>query len=98
MDEMLRSISAKQFQEWAVFSELEVLPDERLELMLSHILQVLLNTNRRKGSTPLTLDQVRMKFGDAREAAKKVKTHWTELKRIGAMMTKASLPRRKKGA
>ena len=82
---MLRRIPARLFQEWVVYGKLEPFEPERLEQVITRIVQTLLNIHRRRGQTAYSLEQVMPRFGDAGIRRKK---HWKELFRMAEQITK----------
>lgn len=93
VDEMLRSMTAQQFQEWYVFSQLEVLPIDRLNYLFAGVQQILMNAHRKKGSKAVTMDKALTLFGDMSAVTPK-RTDWRAMKSIAQGLTDES----KKGA
>lgn len=80
---MLRSITHTQFLEWMAFSELEPFAPERLEQVISQIVWVLMNINRKKNSSPIRFEKCVPLFGDATIGKKGVDAKdWRTLKAL----------------
>jgi hypothetical protein len=61
---MLRGITARQFQEWRHYADLEPFDEERSDARAASIVMAILNTApRRKGSKLAELDACMLKFG-----------------------------------
>lgn len=64
---MLREMTWREFREWVVFAELEPFDEARNDLRFAHIVATLLNLHRRKGTRAVTVQDVRLMFGDEKE-------------------------------
>ena len=68
---MLRGMSARQFQEWRAYADLEPFDEERADLRAGSIVQAFLNTHgRRRGQRPYQLKDCVLRFGVADETPK----------------------------
>lgn len=52
LNQMLRSISSRELAEWQALYSLELLPQERTELLLAQLLAMTANVNRKEGAEP----------------------------------------------
>lgn len=64
---MLREMQWREFREWVAFAELEPFDEARNDLRFAHIVATLLNLHRRKGTRAVTVQDVRLLFGDEKE-------------------------------
>ena len=93
VDAMLRSMTAKQFQEWMTFAELEPFGEDREDARFGSVVQVLTNVyrNSKKHPAPYTLAACVLEGGDAFEGAQVRKPQsWQEMKMIGMTAAVAS--------
>lgn len=92
---MLRSMTLTQFEEWKVFYDLEPFDEEREDLRFASLTQAIYNVNRnpKKRSSPFTLEEVRLRFGDAKPRQKS----WQEMEAIGKAfaMAHGAVPRKR---
>lgn len=84
---MLRGMSIWQFRRWRAYYDLEPFGEERADYRSAQIVAALLNVFRKRGSRPISIEDVRLRFGD--EARPKRKS-WQHLKAIGAMIAGAA--------
>ncbi len=84
MDEMLRSISALQFNEWIAYAELEPFGEERADLRMAILASLIANTNRdpKKKSTPYEVNDFMPQFEKKEPISKE-----DAIATIDAMMT-----------
>lgn len=61
---MLRGMSARQFNEWRAYADLEPFDEVRADYRSAQIVQVLLNTYRKKGKAPVRLEECLLPFGE----------------------------------
>jgi hypothetical protein len=61
---MLREMSFREFREWIAFSQLEPFDDVRADYGTANIVATLINLHRPKGRKAVTVDEVRIRFGD----------------------------------
>lgn len=87
VDAMLRSLTAKQFQEWVHYAALEPFDDTRADYRAASIVQMLYNANRGKDAKPMTLSDAVLKFG---EQEPKKKQTWEMQLAIARSMTAAA--------
>jgi hypothetical protein len=64
---MLREMTWREFREWMAFSELEPFDEVRADIRCAHIVATLLNLHRKKGARAVTVQDVRLLFGDEKE-------------------------------
>lgn len=64
---MLRGMSWREFGEWIIFAELEPFDEARSDLRIAHVVATLLNLHRKKGVKAVTIQDVRLLFGDEKE-------------------------------
>jgi hypothetical protein len=62
--EMLRKISYRQFIEWRIFATLEPFDETRQDYRIASIVATLVNVNRGKGRKAVSVEEMRLKFGD----------------------------------
>lgn len=87
---MLASISWKQFNEWAMYAELEPFGEERADIRAGSIVKMLYDLfGRKRGQSTRPLTDFIVKFGDQPASVSKKKS-WQEMKMIGQMMAIAS--------
>lgn len=60
---MLRGMSAREFNEWRAYADLEPFDEARSDLRAASIVQALLNTRRPKGKPPYKLQDCMLRFG-----------------------------------
>ena len=78
-------MSAQLFLEWEAYSNLEPFDEIRADYRAASIVAMIANVNRDpKKNPPFTLDEMRIKFGDAKEAKPRKQT-WQEQKSIAQM-------------
>ncbi len=92
---MLREMSAKQFHEWVMFSELEPFGEDREDARFASIVQVLMNAHRdvKKRSRPYTLGEAVLVGGDVKYSiggAPKHRQAWQAMKAQAVAATMAS--------
>jgi hypothetical protein len=61
---MLRGMSARQFNEWRAYADLEPFDEVRADYRAAQVVQVLLNTYRKKGKAPVRLEECLLHFGE----------------------------------
>jgi uncharacterized protein DUF4035 len=86
---MLRGITYRHFLEWHAYSELEPFDAERDDIRIASIVQALMNIfrDRKRRSSPFTLDDAVLKFGDAPRRERK--QSWQSMKMMGILMAAA---------
>jgi hypothetical protein len=86
---MLRGMTKRQFLEWHAFSELEPFDAERDDIRFASVVQALMNIfrDRKRRSSPFTLDDAMLKFGDAPRRERK--QSWQSMKMM-AILTAAA--------
>jgi hypothetical protein len=87
---MLRGITKRQFLEWHAFSELEPFDAERDDIRVASIVQALMNIfrDRKRRSSPFTLDEAVLRFGDAPKREHRQKS-WQSMKMMTLMIAAA---------
>jgi len=63
VDELKRSLTAKQIMNWMAYAELEPFDERRQDVRIASIVQMIANVNRGKDQKPFTLNDVLLKFG-----------------------------------
>lgn len=61
-------MSWREFKEWIEFAGLEPFDEARSDLRSAHIVATLLNLHRKKGTRAVTVQDVKLLFGDEKEA------------------------------
>jgi hypothetical protein len=86
---MLRGMTYRHFLEWHAFSQLEPFDAERDDIRFASIVQALMNIfrDRKKRSSPFSLDDAMLKFGDTPKRERK--QTWQSMKMM-AIMTAAA--------
>jgi hypothetical protein len=87
---MLRSITARQLQEWMTFSELEPFGEERGDYRAASIVQVIANVNRdsKKHPDAFPIADFLLRFGDSVLPKAKQKD-WKQLKAAAMYIAEA---------
>ena len=62
VDAMLRSLTAKQLQEWLAYAKLEPFDEKRADYRAAQIAQMVLLVNLAKGAKVPTMDELLLKF------------------------------------
>lgn len=101
VDEMLRSMTAVQFREWIEFYRLEPFGEDREDLRIATVVQVLMNVHRdsKRRRQPYSILDCVLAGGDLpapgapRPAARQ---SWQEMKLIAMMAAAQSEPPRKR--
>lgn len=88
VDQMLRSMTWAQFNEWKTFAALEPFEPERLERVITRVTQTLVNAHRKKGARAYKLEDCMLHFGDA--APVRPKRDWRSMLRIAQILTAES--------
>lgn len=76
---MLRSITAKQFQEWYLYAQIEPFGEKRADLRMAATNALLANINRGKNQTPYKIEDFLFNFEP------KPKETWEEKARLAAI-------------
>lgn len=79
VDAMLRSLTAKQFQAWEHYAQLEPFDETRADYRAASIVQVIANVNRGKNQAAYTLQDGLLRFGEPRSSRRQT---WQEQKQI----------------
>ena len=91
---MLRSITAKQLQEWVTFARLEPFGEDREDARIGSVVQVLMNLHRNSKKTPrpYVLAESVLAGGDAFEGDEPSgrAQSWQEMKMIGMLASVSS--------
>jgi len=91
---MLREMSARDFQEWSIYSELEPFAPERMDQNFGSVVQAINNGNRNRKlrPKPFTLPECTLSFGDTPATiVAKPQADWRVMKQAAMMMTAASI-------
>lgn len=60
MDVLLNSISSHALTEWMAYHGIEPFGDELIDIHMAQIASILINSNRKKGSSPIDPEKLRM--------------------------------------
>jgi hypothetical protein len=73
---MLSQITWEQLVEWMAFAEVEPFDEERADMRAAQITSAIVNVNRAKGASPVSVSDVLLRFGDYEPPRKT----WQQLK------------------
>ena len=85
---MLRSLTAKQLQEWLEYAKVEPFDEVRADYRAAQIAQMVLLVNLAKGAKIPTLEELVLKF-ETVQAATEAKPDWRKMKAITQMIAEA---------
>jgi len=80
---MLREMTWREFEEWVEFFRREPFDETRQDYRIAQLVATLINVNRSKKQSPVTVDKVRILFGDEEEV--KPRQTVKEQQQIGQM-------------
>jgi len=87
VDAMLRSLTARQFQEWLAYARLEPFDEVRADYRAAQVAQMVLLVNLAKDAKLPTLDELLLKFGEVTEPAKaSAPMDWRKMKALTQML------------
>lgn len=85
---MLRSLTARQFQEWLAYAKVEPFDETRADYRAAQIAQMVLLVNLAKGAKLPTLEEMILKF-ESVQTATEAKPDWQRMKAITQMIAAA---------
>jgi hypothetical protein len=81
---MLRGMSFKEFREWIAFADLEPFDETRQDYRIASVVATLINVNRGKGKRAVTVDEVRLMFGDQKKERKQTPMQQMQIAMLAA--------------
>lgn len=98
---MLRSLTARQFQQWLLYLDIEPIESLRADYRAAQIVSMLANINRdtKKRANPFTPEDFLLKFSteESHKKEEPKRQSWQEQKMIAQMFSAAFAPKRAKG-